>query len=292
LAQAGTGEGRLGAVGVWSMELRFGDKGEAAEAAAELDELGFGALWIPGGIDDAVLGDVERLVAATRTATIATGIVNVWKQDAASVAAWWRAQTAATQARVMLGLGVSHGPIIGETWAKPLGVMRDYLDALDAEGMPRDSLCIAALGPKMTELSGRRTAGSHPYLTTPEHTAEARAILGPGKLLAPEQGVVLESDPGTARELGRQALTYYRHLPNYRNAWLRLGFSEAEIEALDDRLIDAIFAWGTPERIAERVRAHHDAGADHVCVQVIRGAMGGDMAGLRAACRTLAEVLL
>lgn len=282
----------LGPVGVWSLEMRFGDKGEIDEAAAELDELGFGALWIPGGIDDQVLGDVERLLGVTKRMAIATGILNIWKQDAADVAAWWKGQSPGRQQRVMLGLGVSHGPIIGDTWKKPIAVTRDYLDEIDAAGLPAEAMCLAALGPKMLELAGARTAGAHPYLVTPEHTATAREILGPGKLLAPEQGVILESDPATARELARQALTNYAQLPNYRNSWLRIGFSQEDVDSVSDRLIDGLFAWGGMDRIVERVKAHHAAGADHVCVQVIRGAMGGDIAGLRAACRELAGALL
>ena len=282
----------LGKVGIWSMEMRFGDKGEVDEAAAELDELGFGALWIPGGIDDAVLGDVERLLSVTRNLTIATGILNIWKHEPADVANWWKGLSADGQSRVMLGLGVSHAPIIGEAWGKPLEVTRKFLDGLDAAGLPRESMCLAALGPKMMALAGERTAGAHPYLVTPGHTATAREILGPGKLLAPEQGVVLETDPAKARDYATQALSHYRELPNYKNSWRRIGFSEDDIANLSDTLLDGLFAWGGMDKIVQRVKEHHDAGADHVCLQVIRGAMGGDMPGLRAACRELAGALL
>jgi probable F420-dependent oxidoreductase len=274
------------------MELRFGDKSEAAETAAELDELGFGTLWIPGGIDGEVLADVDRLLSATKRITVATGILNIWKHNPNDVAAWYKALPAAWQNRVMIGLGVSHGPIIGDAWKNPLAAVRRFLDGLEQAGMPRDKLCLAALGPKMLELSRDRTAGAHPYLVTPEHTAQAREILGPGKLLAPEQGVILERDPTAARAIAREALTIYAQLPNYRNNWLRLGLSLDDIDTASDRLVDALFAWGTTERIVERVKAHYQAGADHVCVQVIRGATGGDMAGLRAACRELAGGLL
>lgn len=282
----------IGKVGIWSLELRFGDKGESNEAAAELDELGYGALWIPGGIDSGAPVDVERLLAATRRTTIATGILNIWKHEPAELAAWFAGLPDADRARTLLGLGVSHGPIIGESWGKPLEVVRRFLDGLDAAGMDMSRLCLAALGPKMVALSGERTAGAHPYLVTPEHTARARAILGPGKLLAPEQGVILAEDPAKARELALAALENYRMLPNYRNNWLRLGFTEEEINRGDDRLIDALFAVGSVERAAGRVRAHLDAGADHVCVQVIAGARGGDFAMLRPQWRRLAEALL
>ena len=283
---------QLGPVGIWSMELRFGDKGEAAECAAELDELGFGALWIPGGIDDAVLGDVDAYLAVSKRLAIGTGIINMWKQKPADIAAWWKTLPADKQSRVMLGLGVSHGPIIGDAWKKPMALARDFLDEIAAAGLPPEAMCLAALGPKMVALSGERTAGAHPYLTTPEHTATARKILGPGKLLAPEQGVVLESDPAKARQMAVEALDHYRNLPNYRNNWLRIGFSQADIDTLSDRLIDGLFAWGGMDKIVERVKAHHDAGANHVCLQVIRGAMGCDIAGLRAASLELADALL
>lgn len=283
---------QLGRVGIWSLEMRFGDKAEVALAAAEMDELGFGALWIPGGVDSGVLGSVEELLAVTKNITIATGILNIWKHEPADVATWFKGLPADSQRRVMLGIGVSHGPLIGDAWGKPLAATRAFLDGLDREGMPRDNLCLAALGPKMLALSAQRSAGAHPYLVTPEHSAEARKILGPGKLLAPEQGVIMETDPAKARAVARDGLTHYSHLPNYRNNWLRLGLSQEDIDGQSDRLVDALFAWGGLDVIAQRVRAHHDAGADHVCVQVVRGARGGDIAGLRAACRELAGALL
>lgn len=282
----------IGKVGIWSLELRFGDKAQGSEAAAELDELGYGALWIPGGIDAGAPADVERLLAATKRTTIATGILNIWKHDPGELAAWFTALPEAQKERTLLGLGVSHGPAIGEKWGKPLSVMKQFLDGLDAAAVPRDNLCLAALGPKMVALSAERTAGAHPYLVTPQHTAEARAILGADKLLAPEQGVILEEDPARAREVALGALENYLRLPNYRNNWLRLGFTEQEIEAVDDRLLHAIFAIGSVEVAAERVREHLEAGADHVCIQVVAGPRGGDFATLRPQWKQLAEALL
>ena len=282
----------LGRIGIWSLELRFGDPVEAVDAVAELDELGFGAIWIPGGVGGDILGDVGRLLSATRKAVIGTGILNIWKHQPADIGAWWRQQSADQQARVLLGLGVSHGPLIGEAYSHPLAAMRNYLAQLSEQGLPSTALCLAALGPKMLELARDRTAGAHPYLVPPEHTARARKILGTGVLLAPEQGVVLESDPARARAICRHALEHYRHLPNYLNSWARLGFTDEDITNLSDRLIDALFAWGQPDRIVERVNAHLAAGADHVCLQVITGARGPNVSAARSAWRDLAAALL
>lgn len=282
----------IGKVGLWSLEMRFGDKALSSAAAEELDALGYGAVWIPGGIDDGAPADVERLLAATSRMTIATGILNIWKHDPAQLAAWFDGLPDDAKARTLLGLGISHGPLIGEKWGKPLEVTSAFLDGLFTAGMPRDNLCLAALGPKMVALSGQRTAGAHPYLVTPEHTAAARAILGAGPLLAPEQGVILEPDPARARELAVGALENYARLPNYRNNWLRLGFSEAEIDSLDDRLLDALFAIGSTEDVARRVQAHLDAGADHVCLQVIAGPQGAAFDTLLPHWRDLARALL
>lgn len=282
----------IGKLGVWSMEMRFGDKARSSAAATELEALGYGAVWIPGGIDDGAPADVERLLAATSRITIATGILNIWKHDPQELADWFLALPQDWRARTLLGLGISHGPLIGETWGKPLEVTTTFLDRLDAAGMPRENLCLAALGPKMVALAGDRTSGAHPYLVTPDHSRRARAILGDGALLAPEQGVVLESDPAKARALAVAALAHYRLLPNYRNNWLRLGFSEGEIEALDDRLLDALFAIGGVEAAARRVEAHLDAGANHVCLQVIAGTgAGGSFDELLPQWRALADVL-
>lgn len=259
----------VGKVGIWSMEMRFGDPGESNRMAGEIEAMGYGAIWIPGGIDDGAPADVERLLRATSSITIATGILNIWKHDPRELAAWFTGLPREFQARTLLGIGISHAPLIGSDWGKPIARTREFLDALFAAGMPSDNTCLAALGPKMVALSGERTAGAHPYLVSPSHSAEARRILGPGKLLAPEQGVVMVDDPLKAREVACGALDHYRNLPNYRNNWRRLGFTEAEIESLDDRLLHAIFALGDAGQAAERVREHHAAGADHVCLQVI-----------------------
>lgn len=284
-------ERRLRRIGIWSLELRFGDRDQAADAAAELDELGYSALWIPGGVGGDVTGDIDRLLAATSRATIATGILNIWKHDPAEIAAWWLALPDDRRQRVLLGLGVSHAHVVGEAYRKPLSVMRDYLDQLDEAGLPQEARCLAALGPKMLELARDRAAGVHPYLITPAHTALAREALGPDKLVAPEQGVILESDPVRARELARAALASYRTYPNYQNSWRRLGFTDDEIASTSDRLIDALFAWGDVGKIAARIDEHFAAGADHVCIQAITGA-GLDPAPARTVWRELAGLLL
>jgi probable F420-dependent oxidoreductase len=287
-----TVKSRLGRIGIWSMELRFGDAAEARDAAIELDELGYGGIWIPGGLGGDITGDMSRLRDATKKAVICSGIINIWKHTPEEIGAWWAAQTPAQQSRLLLGLGVSHGPIIGESYGKPLAAMRAFLDGLAAQNLPASALCLAALGPKMLELARDRTAGAHPYLVTPEHTAEARTALGPEALLAPEQGVVLESDPARARDLARTVIGHYAQLPNYANNWKRLGFSDEEITSGADRLVDALFAWGSTERIAQRVNEHLAAGADHVCLQVITGAPSMSVAAARPAWRELAAALL
>jgi probable F420-dependent oxidoreductase len=283
---------RLGRIGIWSLELRFGKASETVEAAAELDELGFGAIWIPGGTGGDILGDVDRLLSATRQIMIGTGILNIWKHLPEEVSTWWLKQPHDRQARLLLGLGVSHGPLIGDTYRNPLAAMRDYLKQLSARGVPSDAVCLAALGPKMLELAREHTAGAHPYLVPPEHSALARKVLGPDLLLAPEQGVVLESDPARVREICRQTIEQYRGFPNYVNNWRRLGFIQEDIANATDGLIGALFASGEPERIAERVNAHRAAGADHVCLQVITGAPRPDIGAARAAWRRLAATLL
>lgn len=260
---------RLRGIGIWSSELRYGDRAEAADSAAELEELGFTALWIPD-VGGPLFESLDNLIGATRTTTIATGILNVWMHEPSVVNDWWATVSPENRTRVLLGLGVSHGALIGEQWAKPLAKMRSYLDELEAgdERPPSDQLCIAALGPKMLQLAADRTAGSCPYLVTPEHTAIAREAIGEGGLFV-EQGFVLERDAETARNTARQVLEMYFGLPNYANNWKRLGFTDEDIESRSDRLIDALVAWGDVEDVAKRVDEHFAAGADHVCLQTI-----------------------
>jgi probable F420-dependent oxidoreductase len=265
----------LGRVGIWSAELRYGDAGAAHDAAAELESLGYGALWVPGGVGGEVFDDCENLLGATERVPVATGILNLWMHSIQETCDGHARVTAAYPDRFLLGIGVSHDALVDATepgrYAKPLAVTREFLDEIDAAtpAVPVRERVLAALGPKMLELSRDRSAGAHPYLVPPEHTAFARDILGKDSLLAPEQHVVLETDPEKARATARASLAIYMTLPNYVNNWRRFGFTDADVEgAGSDRLIDAIVAWGDEAAIAERVQEHFDAGADHVCVQV------------------------
>ena len=265
-----------GGTGIWSGVLRSGDSQETAAAAVELEALGYSALWIPDVGGD-VFGAVEHLLGATSTATIATGILNLWMHTAEETAAQHARLTARYGPRFLVGIGVSHAPLIDYkldpgTYQKPMAQTRAYLDALDAAEMPLapEDRVLAALGPKMLELAATRTAGVHPYLVTPEHTRIAREAVGPDALVATEQGVVLETDPDRARSIARSNVAGYFALPNYTNNWKRLGFGEDELaDGGSDRLIDALVAWGDETAIAERVREHRDAGASHVCIQVL-----------------------
>ena len=276
--------------------LRYGEPGPAAEAAAELESLGYSALWIPDVGGD-LFGSLANLLGATRTVTIATGILNVWMHTADDAAAAHARLTAEHGPRYLCGIGISHRPFIDMvnapgTYTKPVDTMAAYLDGLDAAATPlavADRM-LAALGPKMLELARTRTAGTHPYLVTPELTAMARAGIGPDGLVASEVGVVLETDPAKAREIARLHLQTYLALPNYANNWKRNGFTDDDIaDGGSDRLVDALIGWGDEAAIATRVQQHRDAGADHVCVQVLTS----DPRALPVdEWRTLAPVLL
>jgi probable F420-dependent oxidoreductase len=267
---------RLGTTGIWSTQLRYGEPGEAAERAAELEELGYSALWI-GDIGGDLFTPLGNLLGATTTATIATGILNVWMHTPEETASEHARLVAEHGPRFLCGLGISHRPLIDTvdepgTYKKPIETMSDYLDGLDAAPTPLapEDRVLAALGPKMLELARTRTAGTHPYLVTPELTQRARSGIGPDGLVASEQGVVLETDPSTAREIARRHLAGYLVLPNYVNNWKRQGFTDDEVaDGGTDRLVDALIAWGDESAIADRVKAHRDAGADHVCIQVL-----------------------
>ncbi len=267
---------QLTGTGIWSGHLRYGDASVITEVAAELDDLGYRAIWIPDVGGD-VLGSVETLLRATRRATVATGILNVWMHEPAEVAARRASWTTDWQDRFLLGLGVSHAVLIDSTepgrYQKPLAKMVEFLDGLDGapDPFPADSRVLAALRPRMTELARDRSAGTHPYFVPVEHVARARGALGPGALIAVELAVVLDTDPATARATARRHTAVYTTLPNYTNNLLEFGFTPGDFDdSGSDRLVDAIVAWGDVDTIAARVSAIRAAGADHVCIQVVR----------------------
>jgi probable F420-dependent oxidoreductase len=270
---------QIGKVGIWTFAFELYPARQAAEAAAEIEALGYGAIWIPEAIGREALTHSGILLAGTRRIVIATGIANIWARDPMAMAAAQKTLAEAYPDRFLLGIGVSHAPMVGmrgHEYSKPYSAMRAYVDAMDSAlftsvaPVEKPPTVIGALAPRMLRLAAERTAGAHPYFVPPEHTARAREIMGKGPLLAPEQAVVLEKDPTAARAVARAHMSLYLGLPNYVNNLKRLGFNDADIaDGGSDRLVDAIVAWGDVDAIARRVRAHHDAGADHVCVQVL-----------------------
>jgi probable F420-dependent oxidoreductase len=256
----------LSGVGIWSSELRFGDQAAIPSAAAELESLGYSALWVPD-VGGPLFESLDILLDATSTITVATGVLNVWTHSPEEVVSWWTELPEDRAARVLLGLGVSHGAVVGETWGRPIATMNTFLDALEAQGLPLERVCLAALGPKMLELAARRTAGAHPYFVPVEHTAVAREALGDA-LLCVEQAVIIDPDAAAARELARQLIEGYGKLPNYANNWKRFGLTDDDVATGSDRIIDALIAVGDEADVQTRVLAHQAAGADHVCLQV------------------------
>jgi probable F420-dependent oxidoreductase len=256
------------------------DATELADLAAELDTTPFGGLWL-GGSPAADLPRVRELMAGSRRLVVGTSVLNVWLNDAPAVAAAAREVRAEHGRRFVLGVGAGHRAIVervsDQRYEKPYSKVVSFLDELDAASpaAPAAWRAVAALGPRTLQLAGERSLGAVPLLTTPDHTRQARELFGAGPLLVPEQGVLLESHPSRAREQAREALAYYFSLPNYTNAWRRLGFGEDDVAAPgSDRMIDALVAWGSPEAVAARLREHLDAGADQVAVQPLapRGA--------------------
>jgi probable F420-dependent oxidoreductase len=267
---------RLIGTGIWSGHLRYGDEGLITEAAAELDELGYSALWIPDVGGD-VLGAIEVLLRAAPRITTATGILNVWMHEPAEVAQRWASWSDEWRRRFLLGLGVSHSVLIDHEnpgrYAKPFSKMVDYLDGLDAAPVPvpAGDRVLAALRPRMLGLARDRAAGIHPYFVPPEHVARAREIIGADAMIGVELAVVLDANPSTARETARHHTATYVNLPNYTNNLREFGFGDEDFaDGGSNRLVDAIVAWGNVDAIVTRVAAMRDAGADHVCLQVIR----------------------
>ena len=285
---------KLGGTGVWAGQLRYGEPGPISEAAAELDQLGYSALWIPD-VGGEVLEAIETLLGATPRAVVATGILNIWMHEAAEVAKRRGEWSEAWQQRALFGLGVSHAPLIDMgnpgRYTKPYSAMVAYLDGLDGAEppLPADARVLAALGPRMLALARDRSAGVHPYLVPPEHSAQAREIVGRDALVATEQAVVLETDPAKARDIARNHLAMYLPLPNYWNNLQRLGFGPDDLlQGGSDRIVDTIVVWGDVDAIKARVDAHRNAGADHVCIQVLRS----DYDFPRAEWRELAPALV
>lgn len=273
-------EMQLGAFGVWNFQLDILPASRMQETAAELEELGYGALWFGEATGREALTKAGLLLAGTKRIVVATGIANIYGRDPVTMSAAQKTLAEAYPNRFLLGLGVSHIPLVeklrGHQYDKPVPTMRAYLDAMDQapyQAVPpasRPPRVLAALGPMMLKLSAERAEGAHPYNTTPQHTAQARELLGPGPLLCPEQAVVLEKDPAKARAIARKFLAIYLGLPNYTNNWLRLGFQESDFSnGGSEKLIDAVIAWGDLRTVVNRIREHHSAGADHVCIQVL-----------------------
>jgi probable F420-dependent oxidoreductase len=284
---------RLGRVGAWLTLLGLQPAADERAAAAEIERLGYRALWFgETPVNKEAFAHAAILLAATDRITVATGIAGIYARDASAANSAAHALAEAFSGRFVLGLGVSHAPAVelrGHRYGRPVMAMRQYLDGLEAADYRAPApaqeppVVLAALRRRMLELARDRTAGAHPYLVTPEHTARARSVLGAGPVLAPEQGVVLETDPLHARAIAREHLAAYLRLPNYTNSWREDGYGDDDFaDGGSDRLVDALVAWGDVEAIAARVRAHHEAGADHVCIQPVTRDLGRAMDELRA----------
>ena len=293
----------LGRIGIWTGLLDVVPSSRAVELAAEAEELGYGAIWIPEAVGRYPFVMSALLLQGTSSIKVATGIANIYARDPMTTANAQRTVEEAFPGRFLLGLGVSHQNLVEDLrnhdYSRPLSYMRAYLarmkEALFLAHGPQElpEFVLAALGPKMLALSAEAAAGAHPYFVPPEHTAVARGVMGPGAALYPEQMVALDTDPDTARALARKNMALYLGLPNYTNNLRRLGFDQSDIDGgpgggPSDRLVDAIVAWGTPEQIGARIAEHFDAGADHVGVQVLADSLDSAADGWR----TLAPHLL
>jgi probable F420-dependent oxidoreductase len=270
----------LGRLGIWTYQLNYQPAAKVSEVVAELEELGYGSLWIGESVYREPLTHAGFLLASTQRMVIATGIASIWARDPFTMTAAQLTLAEAYPNRFLLGLGVSHARLTegirGHEYRQPLAKMRAYLDAMDqAMGAYRavkpaaPPRVLAALGPRMLDLSAARADGAHTYLVTPEHTAKARAQLGAAPWLMVEQAVVLQRDPATARAIGRRHVARYLDLPNYTNNFLRLGFTREDVDGRgSNRLVDGLVIWGDLDAVRARVDDHLAAGADHVCVQV------------------------
>jgi probable F420-dependent oxidoreductase len=274
----------LGRLGVWWSGSWRDQDDDTLDVPAELERLGYSALWSSGGFEPGLSPHFGRLLASTSRVAVASGIVSIWRATPEEIALAAADLDERAPGRFVLGLGASHAPLV-ETYSRPYAHMVGYLDALDESGpaVAEDRRVLAALGPRMLRLARDRAAGAHPYFVPIEHTALARAELGAGPLLAPEVTVVLEEDPTTARALARTFTAGYLTLPNYTDNLRTLGFGDDDLAGGgSDRLVDAVVAWGSVEDIAAQVRGHYDAGADHVCVQVVSPRRSFPLASYRA----------
>ncbi len=270
---------RLGEVGLWIHDLERLTASAARDYARAVESLGFAAIWLPESLGSKeIFAHASLVLAATDKLIVATGIANIWARDPVAMANGARTLVDAYPDRFLLGLGVSHAPVVktrGQTYTKPLEHMKRYLDAMDAAPytgpkveVPR---VLAALGPQMLRLSAERALGAHPYFVPVEHTTLARKELGDRPLLAVEQAAVLNTDPAMARQVARRHMKRYLDLENYTNNLRRIGWSDADIaQNGSDALVDAVVAWGGADAIQARVREHRRRGADHVCLQVLR----------------------
>ncbi|HEX5849052.1 MAG TPA: LLM class F420-dependent oxidoreductase [Rubrobacter sp.] len=287
-----------GEIGLWSSDLNALPAAGAQEAAAEIEELGYAALWFGETLGREAFTNASMLLSATSRLVVATGIANIFVRDAWATNAAARTIAGAHPGRFVLGLGVSHKPMVqmrGHDYRSPLSTMRAYLEDMSeaqftaAQPDQEPPCLLAALGPRMLELSRDLADGAHPYLVTPQHTAEAREILGEGPLLAVEQAVAPTEDREEALRLARSHLSRYLQMPNYRKSWLRQGFREEDLSGEgSEGLATGLVAWGSEDEILGRVREHLSAGADQVCVQVLTDGVED----LRGRWRSLAPVLL
>lgn len=273
----------LGRVGVWTFALDVQPMGMAQEAAQELEELGYGCIWVPEAVGREPFASCALLLSATKRIGVATGIASMYARSAITMQAGWRTLSEAFGERFTLGIGASHEHMATKlhkgSYDKPYSAMVAYLDQMDsglyAAAAPTSTprRVLAALGPRMLALSAERGLGAHPYFVPPEHTKIARDVLGSGPLLAPEQAVLLETDPTKAREVARKFMSTYIRLPNYANNLRRLGYTDTDLgdktTPPSDRMVDAIVAWGTIDQAVARIKAHFDAGASHVSIQVL-----------------------
>ncbi|GGO20836.1 TIGR03620 family F420-dependent LLM class oxidoreductase [Micromonospora parathelypteridis] len=282
-------------VSVWQpFFLSSESQGAAVDAATELEELGYSRLWFSGGFGENVAPRFREILDGTKHIGVASGIVSIWHSSPPEVTAFAQDAERAHPGRFLLGLGASHAVLLegsGTDYRKPYSKMVEYLNGLDAAGLPSERRVLAALGPRMLELSRDRSAGAHPYFVPAEHTAEARAAIGPDRLLAPEVAVVLDADAATARATARQYTSGYLALPNYTNNLRRFGWTDEDFAAGgSDRLVDALIPWGTVEKVAAGLEEHYQAGADEVAIQVLNG---GDATTFPAdAFRALAAALI